>query len=194
MTGSSDFLNYSKGVDRLRRFVPGKWMLVVTLGLGIWAWYNHTVLVLLAVAGLFVSNVAASLVDGLIITRSEGSQESGQEGQGPGASGTGRVALNSCIADSLEEVRRQIEDQSNRLSMLEQLMKVSSTECRILREAIGRIDPVAVVSMEEIRTHDEHAEDRYLDHVQGRKSPYDWPAPSIARLEKEIEELKRKLG
>lgn len=82
MAGSSDdFLNYSKGMDRLQKFVPGKWMLIVTIGWGIWAWYDHTVLALLAVAGLFVSNVAASVADGLIITHSAGGQGSVHEGQ-----------------------------------------------------------------------------------------------------------------
>ena len=174
MADSSNAFQYWKGMDQLKGFVPGKWMLIVTIGLGVWAWYNHTVLVLVATGGLFISNVAASLVDGLIVRQTRDIEEVRQS------------LLGASNDDRINEFGQSAE--------IHDLVHTMSAECRVLREAINRIDPKAIVSMQEIRDHDEHARDRYEAHSVGERSPYDWPEPSVLRLQREIEQLRQRLG
>lgn len=227
-----DLIDYSAGMNRLKRFRPRARTLLILAAWGVAAWYWHIALVLLACMALFMADVSGDLTAALVVDgehirrqsaeRIEDMKSELRELRAQVEKLSGELTElrswtnNECepehLRQDLEAIRCDIEGLQNNIGTmpsewdsvqldiigkvqeLDELSHGLSAELRILRDAIDGIDPKAIRSMDAITEWADHARERYEDHTRGVSSPYDRSEHSIARLQREVDELKRRLG
>ena len=86
------------------------------------------------------------------------------------------------ISEELSRLKESMEGNSEVLHGL-------SHDSRVLLEAVRRIDPSAIKTMEEIRSYDDEAEERYSAHAKGERHWSDYE-PSVKHLESEVLKIK----
>jgi len=93
------------------------------------------------------------------------------------------------VQGALQELRAEVKELRNYAS---DLLSALSSEARILRDAVNRIDPKAIRSTESIREWDNASQGRYEAHAKGQRHPTDYE-PSLIRLEEEVLKIGQEL-
>ncbi len=89
----------------------------------------------------------------------------------------------------LEELRNEVSRLTESIEGHAEVQGALSHDSRVLLEAVRRIDPSAIRTMEEIRSYDDAAEERHHAHTKGERHWSDYE-PSVKRLESEILKIK----
>ncbi len=89
----------------------------------------------------------------------------------------------------LEELREEFSQTKANFAGHSEMLRALSHDNRVLLEAVRRIDPSAIKTMEHIQSHDDAAQERYHDHAKGALHWSDYE-PSVRGLESEILKVK----
>jgi hypothetical protein len=89
----------------------------------------------------------------------------------------------------LEKLRNELSRLAERVEGNSRILGALSQDSRVLLEAVKRIDPSAIKTMEEISSYDDGAEERYSDHAKANRHWSDYE-PSVQRLESEMLKVK----
>lgn len=110
-TPFEDFIDFSAGMDRLKRFRPRVRTLVILAAWGVAAWYWHIALVLLACMALFSAGLGSDLAKALVIDGEQLRRESAER-------------MESAESE-LREIRTQIDELRDDVSGLQGNLEAS---------------------------------------------------------------------
>ncbi len=126
-------------------------LIAIVTGLGVWAFYNHLVLVVISSATLF-GVVAYVFSLHRVLDDILGKGWEFGIGVEDSKSLQGRIRI---LEDEIKDARRNAESR-------DALDKTIGAECRILRDAISRIDRTAIRTFEAIVEEDRQKEQEYF--------------------------------
>lgn len=89
----------------------------------------------------------------------------------------------------LDELRTEVSRLTESIEGSSGVLSAVSHDSRVLLEAVKRIDPSAIKTMEEIRSYDDRAQERSYAHAEGQRHWSDYE-PSVKRLESDILKIK----